>query len=656
MGWADAPTVSGSEKWKSAPTYQQADDAEYLRQRLEALEKSGKLRPAEAETLAKLRAEQPTNAAAVGGGNAEYLAFLNSALINGRDEVVDFFGGNGDAIRAADKAAQEAYPKEYAQGDVAGSFASSILPGLGAAKILKGVGPAYKTLGYALTGAFNGGLSSFMDGNNASGFTGPDLTARLQEGRPGAIVGGAVGAAAPWVGAGTGALARLMANRARAAEGLSAKAVRVVRQPVADAQAAAGDIRSYLQGLGPEAMIADVPGPLQSQAMGLATMQGRGGAEISRAVNQRALAAGPRIETTLNDSITGPNAAFDARRALATERTNVLGPEYEAALKSPDFRDTSPVLRAMDPNAVGAPSAAYAEVRRNLGLPDSAAGPFTPVAPAPLLHNARSELSDKISEATRAGKGGFVANTKPVLGALDEILNTIPGYKAARTGYANNKAMDRAIEMGQEALRGGRVSAASPAEFSAAFSKLSDAEKDAFRTGMRRDIAGLMGTSKNAPAAAWGEFAKSWNEEKLRAALGADAEPIIQRLKAEHVFSETRGRIDQGSMTARRTEATKGLDAANPEARAVDRGFLTGTMNLLQKKVVDPITFGSRRSELNTELGKFYTAKGDEAQRLIAELLKQTKVKGGKFEALAELFGRYITMGGAAVAPQYLRR
>lgn len=651
MGWSDAPATGNAPTYSGAPTYSQSNDAEYMRKRLEDLAKQGELSPGESETLKRLQAVAPQNAANVGAGNATYRGFAAGATMNARDEVADFLGMDGTGIRARDAEAQNAYPTEFGRGRFSGGVASTVLPGIGAGKLAQGASMGVKTALYGVTGALNGGFSGFMDGQGASGFSAGDLSQRISAARMPALIGAGLGAAAPWAGKGVGALASLIANRARATGSMSARAVGAIRQPLADSAGAVGDIQAYLKSLGPEAMIADVPGPLQSQAMALAAMQGRGGAEITSAVNARARGAGPRIESVMDQNITGPNAAFDMARAEAEKRASVFGPEYDAALKAPGMVRTDRVAETYDPNAIGAPAAAFNDVRTKIGRPENVIGPYSGVAPAPLVHNVRSDLSDTISEAARAGRGGFVAQTKPILGALDDVLNSVPGYAAARSGWANSKAMDRAIELGQDALKGGRAGASSPAEFKVMFDKLSDAEKEAFKAGMRRDVAAVMGTSKNAPAAAWGEFGKQWNEEKLRIALGSEAEPIIQRLKAEHVFSETRGRIDQGSMTARRTEATRGLDAANPEKTGMMTGPLTGGMNAIYKKVVDPISFGPRRSNLNAELGRFYTSNGPEAQMLVQNILKQSQLKGKKATALSELLIRSLVLGGAGAAP-----
>jgi hypothetical protein len=641
---------------KAKATYGTASQDESARKKLEELEANGTIRPAEKATLDALRGNQGANTDTIGRTGAAYRGFSAGATLNARDNIADMFGFDGEGIRTRDAAANAAYPDDFGKGNIAGGGASMVLPGVGIGKLAQGLSTLGKIFAYGTVGGLNGGISGFMDETGGgAGFTGPDLANRVQNAKTPAAWGAGLGIAAPLLASGGGALARLFANRAQDVGDVGSRAISRLRPALADTVAPQGDVEAYLRSLGPEAMLADVPGPMQNQAMGLASMQGRGGAELSRAVNNRAVGAGPRITQTMDAGITGPNAAFDLRRTNAAERTNKLGPEYEAALSAPGQLDITPVLSAMDPNAVGAQRAELDMLRRNLGLDvQPGAQPLNTFINAPKLHNVRSELSDNISAATREGRGGFVAATKPALTAIDDVLNTIPGYQDARTGYANNKAMDRAIEEGQTALRGGRVSALAPEELRVEFDKLSTAQKDAFRTGLRRDIAGLMGTAKNDAAAAWGEFAKTWNEEKLNIVLGADAEPILNRLKAEKVFSETRGRIDAGSMTAKRNEATKGLAAADVNQKpSIRSDIFSAPINAVYGNLVDPITFGPRRSRLNADMGKALAKSGPEAEALLRAMLEQT-ARGQRREpaiqAFETLFRNSLLAAGGGVA------
>jgi hypothetical protein len=191
---------------------------------------------------------------------------------------------------------------------------------------------------------------------------------------------------------------------------------------------------------------------------------------------------------------------------------------------------------------------------------------FAPVS-ATKLHNVRSELSDDIEEARRAGRGKFVAQMEPVLAKIDERLDALPGYADARTGYANNKAMERALEDGRAVFRGGETSAMSPTQLRDMVKKLSPAQLDAYRKGAREYLDALMGTARNDAAAAWGAFSKDWNEEKLRIILGKpEADKLINRLQAENIFSQTRGEVLKGSQTEMRAAAREELaDLRDPE-------------------------------------------------------------------------------------------
>jgi hypothetical protein len=642
---------------KAKATYGTATQDENARKKLEELEANGTIRPAEKATLDALRGQQGANTDTIGRTGAAYRGLSAGTTLNARDNIADMFGFDGAGIRARDDAAKAAYPDEFSAGNIAGGGISMLFPGLGMGKLAKGLKPLAKVLGYGTVGGINGGVSGFMDETGGgAGFTGPDLANRVENAKAPAAWGAGIGIAAPMLAAGGGALARLFANRAQDVGDVGKRAISRIRPALADTVAPQGDVEAYLRSLGPEAMLADVPGPMQNQAMGLASMQGRGGAELSRAVNNRAVGAGPRITQTMDAGITGPNAAFDLRRANAVERANKLGPEYEAALASPGQLSVMPILNAMDPNAVGAQQSTLQMLRSNLGL-DVQPGkqPVDTYISAPKLHNIRSDLSGTIQERTQAGNKQFGAQTGPTLKAIDDVLDTVPGYKDARTGYANNMAMDRAIEDGQEALRGGRATASSPAEFEVQFNTLSDPQKDAFRTGLRRDIAGLMGTAKNDAAAAWQEFGKSWNEEKLRIALGADAEPIISRLKAEKVFSETRGRVDAGSMTAKRVGAGKSLEDANPDFTGSAVGLFPDPIHLANKYVIDPIALGPRRSRLNEDMGKALAKTGPDAEALLRAMLEQTaRGQSKKYPQALEMLLRnsLLAAGGGMAASQ----
>ncbi len=196
------------------------------------------------------------------------------------------------------------------------------------------------------------------------------------------------------------------------------------------------------------------------------------------------------------------------------------------------------------------------------------------------LHNVRSELSAVIFESK--GKPAAV-NLRPFLTAIDDKLDEIDGYAAARSKFADSSAIDRAVDNGVKIFSGGRISSVSPKQLETMLAQMTDFEREAFKKGARDYIGALMGTSRNDAAAAWGEFAKGWNAEKLKMIIGDDAaKEVTRRLFAEKMFSETRSDVLKGSQTQFRKEGAASLgdirepdtmNAPSPIARAKAKLF-----------------------------------------------------------------------------------
>jgi len=217
---------------------------------------------------------------------------------------------------------------------------------------------------------------------------------------------------------------------------------------------------------------------------------------------------------------------------------------------------------------------------------------------------------------------------KPVLDQVDDELDKVPNYAATRTGYANVREMERQIDAGRAVLSPGR-STVSPDELRQSFNALSEPQKEAFKTGAREYIAALMGTSRNAPAAAWGELTTGFNDRKLRLLFGdEEAEKIMQTLRAERTFSETRGRVTSGSMTTQKQIA----DAELGPVRAPDTGRMPSpvarirnTLSDATNAAIDAVLYGSRRSTANQELGRILSLQGDERDRAVQALLLEAQ-------------------------------
>jgi hypothetical protein len=580
--------------------------------------------------------------------DSRYRGAARGATLGLKDELAGVAGlvtGEGygparDASLKKDQAASILDPEGFQTGQNAGQIGTAAMTSL-FAPALTGTSMLTKMGAGALAGGGMGALAGESDyemdgspeGQRWDYLKGPTLV--------GAVTGGAVYP----MGQVASALGKGIRNTVReGVEGFGRMPTRTMSRAVGNTQDSM-DIRKYLDGLTDEAMLADVPGEVQSRAQGLAVIGGPGGQRVRDAVTSRAEGAGARIEADMTANIDEPNAAFAQRQALAKERSTVWGPEYDAALSAEGAVEVGPAVRQLE------------EARRVAG-PDTAPvldkfisdlktkGQNGLIDPAQ-LHWIRSDLREAI-DGTPTKRNALLQSA---LKSVDEVLDTVPGYADARTGYANTFAMDRAIDAGAEALRGGRASALSPAELAQQFGKLSDAEKDAFRVGLRRDVAALMGTSRNDAAAAWGEFSKGWNEEKLRIVLGNAADPIIKRLRSEQAFSQTRGRVDAGSQTQFRSEAAEDLGDYREQETGRAPGPIVRAKRGLDdagNSVVDALLYGSRRTNANDELGRMLTMTGPDQRKLLAALIGDAQKNQLPLQnsRAVEAVARALTAGG----------
>lgn len=618
-------------------TFAESGDVLEALRLFEELERAGTIRPAEQEALDRFRARRKSAEQEQVETAATYRGAMAGATFNLDDEIAGAYAAANEAFRSRNRqAARAAYqryrdlirqkneaaqllaPEAYATGELAGGVGSMLLPGAAATRAMRGRG----MLGRMFTGGAAGAaMTALPQVGGAEG----GLAERLSSVEPlPTAVGGAIGAAAPAAGAAVGYGARRIQDLGRSIPGFGAGATQRVARSMQRPQTAGTDIEQYLRGLGPEGMLADVPGSPRSMAQGLATMQGEGADVLRRQIEERAAGAGPRIEQEMTTSIAGPEAAFATRRAQAQQRSGIYGPLYDAA-KASDQEFNVDALRSglvfLARDQAADVRGALNRVMRDLGTE----GPIS----AERLHNARVALNDAKEVAFRSGAGGKGDVLKGLLEEFDNRLDQIPGYSTARSGWAATKSIDDAIDAGRQVFSGGPTSALSPAQLRQTFDKLSEPQQEAFRQGAREYLAALMGTSRSDAPAAWQTFQKGWNEEKLRIILGDEAAaPLLQRLRAEAEFSGTRSDVLKGSQTSFREEARESLaDIREPDSmnRPSPVTRLRQGLEAPINRVIDEVLYGARRSNLNREIGTLLTLQGPQRDAAVRALLVEAR-------------------------------
>jgi hypothetical protein len=624
---------------KNETTYAEASRVLEAIKVLEGLERDGTISPAEQKALDRARASRKTAEQAQLETAATYGGFRSGATMNLYDEARGAYNAANELLRSGDveaarakyaeyrdlqrqidEALQVAAPEQYAKGELSGSVASAVLPAGGVAKLTQGMGTVGRMATSAGTGAAVASLPEF--GRGEGGFV-PRVT-NIPPSAP--IIGGVAGAVAPVAGQIAGGVTRGVQDIIRGGQqGVSGAALRRMGRAVQRPQVAGQDIQQYLQSLGPEGMIADIPGSPRSVAQGLATMQGEGADVLGRRIEERAGGAGERVTETVTEAMGPEDAAYAARQAEAARKSSELGPMYDAALASENKFDVS-ALRSgivmMADEAASNVKSSLNTVLRNLGQEGDIS--------ATKLHNARSALSDAITSAKMAGQSNKVRQLMPLLDDMDRRLDTIPDYSKARAGYAESSSIQRALDEGRNTFSGGPTSAMSPQDLSDMLNKMKPVEVDAYKKGAREYLAALMGTSRSDAASAWQQFDKAWNREKLELLLGKpDADAVIQRLFAEKEFSGTRSDVLKGSQTAFREEASESLaDIREPDSGNRPGVISRGWRTLFDRPVnamIDEVLYGSRRSNLNREIGELLTMQGAERDKIVPILLNEAK-------------------------------
>lgn len=618
-------------------TYAEADNILRAIRTLEAMEKEGTITGPGQKYLDEVREKKKPAEQAVGETIASYRGLQSGVTLRLNDEIAGAYKAATELFKSGDiEKAREAYakyrdlsrqkdqaakliaPDNFSQGDAVGQIAGVFAPAAGAQRLMQGASKGKQILGGVATGVGASALPEFAGGQG--GFRN-----RASEVSPvDASISGVIGGTAPVAGAVVQGATRGLKNILRGGkEGYSGSALRTVGKAVDNAEVSGQEIEEYLSKLGGEGMIADIPGSPRGQAMSLATMQGAGSDVLRKNISDRSAGAGDRVERVMTAEIEVPNAGMDEKLLQQGQRSNVIGPMYEAAIQSDKMFDVGTLRSALV--LYGAQVGKKSRKQMNVLLKDlGQSGQIT----AEKLHNIRSELSDVMFKSSRKGDKAVAVAMRPFLTSIDDKLDQIPGYAQARSSFAESSKIDRAIDDGIKVFSGGRIGTLNPKQLEQMLSQMSDVERDAFKKGARDYIGALMGTSRNDAAAAWGEFAKGWNAEKLRLIVGEDAaQEVTRRLFAEKMFSETQSDVLKGSMTQFRREGAESLgDLRDPSTMNAPSPIQRTKSKLFDEPVnalINEIVYGSKTSNLNRQVGEILTLQGPKRDAVIGAIFDE---------------------------------
>jgi hypothetical protein len=651
-------------------TYEEAIRKRNAAATLSRLEESDDITKAEQEILDNYRANKEQIVNEIVETEATYTGAKSEALFNLDDEIYGAYKAATDFLKNGDlQSAKEAYarhrdavrkknemleysaPDEFGKGRIGGAAGTSTI-GLGGTQAFNLARNA-SMVKQMLTGAGAGAaLASAPEfGAGEDGF----INRLKNVGVVNPAIGGVAGGAAPVAGRAVEGAINIGKNIYRGGkDGFKGQALRTVANQINNSEQSGIKVKEYLKSLGPEGMLADVPGGTQGQAIGLASIQGQGSNILRKNILERSDDAGARIETDFNKNIGEKDAGYLAEIASKQNKSTVISPMYEKAKASTKTFDVQDVRDAIDATATDASTRsknAMSELLKDLGEEGNLS--------ARKLHNIRVELNDTIEQAFLGKDAGVGINLKVFLDQIDAKLDNIDGYAAARSSWASESAIERAIEEGQSAFSGGKATAISPARMADKLAKMNDAEREAFKAGAREYVGALMGTSRNDAAAAWAEFGKNWNAEKLEMIIGkTQAQEVTRRLMAEAEFSKTKNRTIDNSLTAFRGTAKKDIgdltDPATGEQPGVigrgKRALFDAPINAL----IDEILYRGKRGNLNKQLGEILTLQGSQRDQVVSTLLDEAARMNDRTLVDKILNGLFSTAAGTTAISKYV--
>jgi hypothetical protein len=587
-------------------------------------------------------------------------AVAGTKALMGEGEYAD----NLQNEQARDNTYDADFPVESGALKVTGAVASSLYPGLLAAKGAGLMAAGGRTLlgtgGTTLPGVMaRGGVAGALQGAAQGAGDTKDLTnvgdtVRNvgQQGVVGALLGSAIPATISVAGRGIDAVR----NRGKdALSSVSNKSREWLLSQLNPSKVTA--MRDEMRRLGPLAVPADVSAEFAGIAGAAANRPGTKDAVV-RALVERDAGKNARINSTLRTELGSAKSPLTVDGEIK-QAFDAISPEYEALWPKAKAVDTSALAQKLEAMAIdkrGAGAAAAEDVRKMLNVRGT-----DQLDPNPrTLHEVRKAI-DGMSKATQNTAERDVL--KEARRAIDEELAAkVPGIKAVDSKWADVARQEEAFAQGRTIFRGGeepmwpdelaaiRDRATQPA--GTAQGPATRATLDRLEQGTRAKLEEIVGLNAN-DVTALNRLLKGegdWNRQKLVMQFGKDkAERMLQVLDAESVFQTTKQGAVDNSKTAGRVAFNKFLDEAEtPPPGIMDGVDLMNAPFRIPKNIKERLTKDATKAKAEQavkELASLSVAQGPQADAIVQALMTRSQ----RSSALKDL---YAASGvGTSVAP-----
>jgi hypothetical protein len=461
-----------------------------------------------------------------------------------------------------------------------------------------------KILGSAATGAYKRGMGLGALQGAIAGAGNAKEGERTLGAEYGAASGAALGAAIPALTRSGGAAINWLRERLAPTDSyIENRALGKVAGAIKEDELTPSNINRtvmYDQARGIPSTIANASPSLVDLADTVAQRSGPSGRLVDQVLGEQKAGARERVYQRARNEISSGNYYEDAER-LADDLSAKAKPLYDAAyehgivddsvinelLNSPRFKSAFREGKqiAKDRQTVARARGEDPSEYQLVDVYNSDPITGTPIRTLPdvrTLDYIKKGIDSKIDTLFKAGKKTDALNLKDMrnelLNRLDDI---VPAYKTARREYAGDKEVINAMEKGYKDFPH-----LDHEEVQSMVEKMSNAEKEAFKTGVVRNIHSIvMDPSNNMNAAA--KVIQSPETQKSLSVLfdsPAHFDLFKSAMLREAQLYDQANRIMGGSQTGRRTQARErfeqGPDVSGVIADAARSGFGESLMNL----------------------------------------------------------------------------
>jgi len=515
------------------------------------------------------------------------------ALLTDKATFKDFYDKALTQGRGEQNAIQERNPVAYGTGQVAGA----ILPGSGlvsggaklASKMPKTMGflnaarvptaagrLAVRSAPAAGAGAVSGGVYGYASGTGGN-------EQRSENAQSGALIGGALSP----VGVAAGRVLSPLAARAmkafrsigKSAPEVATTSVREIaetatkpalpavssgqevqalgkveqslRQAFPDEMQYQSALQAYKQG--DESLVELASAPLRNRAKGAAQFPS-GQQRAEQFFDEKMSGVGARAEQAIAKNVSGTKAFYATIDDIFEAGRKKAKPFYDKS-ESVVIDEASPVLQTPEiKTALAAARRKYPSELKD--FPDNS---------IKALDYTKRVIDDQIGEAERKGQGNFVRSRRSIKNDLVEVMDEAsPDYKKARAESGDYLSLTKAMDdgLGFDSL--------DPELLAKNYAKLTDAEKNAFKSGVAKSLYNKIDKGGNPYKQTMGDPAKTKRLTKILSP--AEYKKLDSDMKAEDRLFKIRNEVLGGSPSVSKAVAAADIAGASDEIVSIASG------------------------------------------------------------------------------------